>query len=423
MAKKHVIIGCSSAGLAALEKIRSITPDDEVKVVSREPHLPYSPTALPYLLAGKIKEPDIWTKDAGYFRRQTATFLPGKEVVRLLPNKKQVVYNDGTADDYDTLLIASGSEPVKPPIAGIDKVGFLGFHTLEDYHRLVSLLPGKKNVTILGAGLIGMEVAAALAELGHQVRVIEMEGRVLPLYFDEEPAAYINSVFAGNGVEILTGRRVAELNTANGKTQVICADGSSFATDLLLTCTGVRARTAFIPDCGIKLGKGVVVDRGMRTSQKDIYAAGDVAEAADFFSGAYGVGGVIPVAVQQGKVAGANMAGQETRYPGWVSMNVFNFFGNIASSVGLSMVRERDKEVLESHNKRWRRFQRLVFQDRYLVGAMFLNVEVSPGVIRYLIENRIDVGEYKQLLMRKVRETSLWLMLEAERKQTGLAGA
>jgi len=418
MAKKHLIIGCGSAGLAALEKIRSITPEDEIKVASREPYLPYSPTSLPYLLADKIKESDIWIKDTDYFRRQAATFLPGKEVVQLLPDEKQVIYSDGDTDSYDTLLIASGSEPAKPPIPGIDDVGFLGFHTLEDYYHLLPLLEGKRSVTILGAGLIGMEIAAALAERGYQVRVIEMESRVLPLYFDEEPSSYIKSIFAGRGIEILTGKRVAELNAANGKTNVICADGDTFATDILLTCTGVRARATFTQGCGIKLNQGVVVDRRMRTNQEGVYAAGDVAEAIDFFSGQYGINGIIPSAVEQGKVAGANMAGEETEYRGWVSMNVFNFFGNIASSIGLSMVSGEDKEVLERWDEHC--FQRLVFQDSHLIGAMFLNIEVDPGVIRHLIENRIDVGNYRQLLLQKVRETSLWLMLETERKQARL---
>ncbi len=419
MAKKHVIIGCGSAALAALEKIRSINSDDEIKLVSREPYSPYSPTSLPYLLAGKIKESDIWIKDPDYFIRQSATFLPGKEVARLLPDENQVIYSDGNADNYDTLLIASGSEPAKPPIPGIDEVGFLGFHTLEDYYRLLPLLEGKRNVTILGAGLIGMEIAAALVERGHQVRVIEMESRVLPLYFDEEPSAYIGSAFAGKGVEILTGTRVAELKTANGKTSIVCASGDTFATDLLLTCTGVRARTGFTQGSGIELNQGIVVDRRMRTNKEEVYAAGDVAEAMDFFSGQYGISGIIPSAVGQGKVAGANMAGEEAEYRGWVSMNTFNFLGHTASSIGLSMVSGEDKDILQRQNDG--HFQRLVFQDGHLIGAMFLNIEVNPGVVRYLIENKIEVENYKQLLSQKVRETSLWLMLEAERKQTSMA--
>jgi phenylglyoxylate dehydrogenase epsilon subunit len=418
MAKKHVIIGCGSAALAALEKIRGINSDDEISVVSMEPYLPYSPTSLPYLLAGKVKESDIWIKDEDYFHGQNATLLRGKEVVQLPPDRKQVVYGDGNSDDYDTLLIASGSEPAKPPIPGIDEVGFLGFHTLEDYHRLLPLLEGRRNVTILGAGLIGMEIAAALAERGHQVRVIEMESRVLPLYFDEEPSAYIKSAFAGKGVEIFTGKQVAELNTANGKANIICTNGDTFATDLLLTCTGVRPRTAFTQGSGIETNQGVVVDRRMQTNKEGVYAAGDVAEAVDFFSGQYGISGIIPSAVEQGKVAGANMAGEEAAYQGWVSMNVFNFLGHTASSIGLSMVGREDKEVLERQDDG--HFQRLVFQDGHLIGAMFLNIEVNPGVVRYLIENKIGVANHKQLLSQKVRETSLWLMLEAERKQAGL---
>lgn len=418
MAKKHLIIGCGSAALAALNKIRSITQDDEIKLVTKEPYLPYSPTSLPYLLAGKIKEADIWIKDADYFRQQRATLLTNKEVVQLLPEEKRVIYGDGSADSYDSLLIASGSDPAKLRIPGMDEVGFLGFHTLDDCHQLLAQLKGKKSVTILGGGLIGMEIAAALVERGYKVRVLEMEERVLPLYFDREPAEAIKSVFASKGVELFTGKRVAKLSLAKGKTTITCADGDTFVTDLLLTCTGVRARTSFLKDSDIKTNQGIVVDTRMQTSREGVYAAGDVAEAKDFFSNGLGISGIIPAAVEQSKVAGANMAGQASEYRGWVSMNVFNFFGNTASSVGLSMASGKDKEILEKRDEQ--RFQRLVFQDGHLVGAMFLNIPVDPGVVRYIIENRTEVGDHKPLLAERVRETSLWLMLEAERKQAGV---
>ncbi len=413
--RRHLIIGCGAAALSALLAIRNIAQDDEIKVVSKEPHLPYSPTSLPYLLADRIKESDIWIKNADYFHKQQAVFLPGKEVVRLLPEENKVIYDDGHWDSYDALLIASGSAAAKPPIPGIDRVNFLGLHTLEDYYRLVLLLEGKRTVTILGAGLIGMEVAIALLHRGYRVKVIEMEDRVLPLYFDEKPSSFIKSIIEEKGIEILTSKRVAELDEARGKTHILCSDGDSFVTDLLLICTGVRARTAFAQGCGLEVHQGLVVDRRMRSNKEGIYAAGDVAEAIDFFSGQKGISGVIPCAVEQGKIAGANMAGKETEYRGWISMNVFSFFGNTASSIGLSMVKGDGKEVLE----RWdgRCFQRLVFQDQYLVGAMFLNIEVNLGVIRYLMENKIDLREHKGHLFRNTREVSRKLIFEREKRR------
>ena len=174
---------------------------------------------------------------------------------------------------------------------------------------------------------------------------------------------------------------------------------------------------AFLNGTGIKLNNGIVVDGKMETNIANIYAAGDIAEARGFFDNEFGVSATIPNAVNQGKVAGANMAGEATEYEGWISMNVFNFFGHRACSIGLSAMTEEEKEVLVQKDEKQKRVKKLIFQGDRLVGAMFLNVDVDPGVILYLIEKRLDVGQYKQMLFDSTRDVSLWLGLETERKE------
>ena len=411
---KHLIIGCGSAGLTALEKIRSIKEEDEITLVTMEDCLPYSPTSLPYLLAGRVKEENIWIKDEAYFRDMKAVLATKKEVVKIIPDKKQVVYRDGESEQYDNLLITTGSDSVKPKIKGLDEVGFLGFHTLCDYHKLVRLLTNKAEVIILGAGLVGMELADAICEKGHKVQVIEKEGEILPLYFDQPAGNYIKDIFSSHGVNIFIGKEVIEMRKSKNKAELSCADGSAFSSDIVITCVGVTSRLSLVEGSGIKINRGILVDSSMRTNIDNIYAAGDVAEAIDFFSEQQGINAIIPNAVDQGKIAGANMAGQqEVSYKGWISMNVFNFFGNMASSVGLSIPHNSD-EVLEKKEDKRRYFKRLVFRNSNLIGAMFLNEEVDPGVIRYLIEHTVPIGEHKELLFEKTKEVSRWLMLKTE---------
>ncbi len=124
--RKHLIIGCGSAGLSALEQIRRINSEDEVKVVTAEDFPPYSPTLLPYLLSGKIDEASFPMRKDNYFDTMEATVARGQRVVRLLPDLKQVVYENGETESYDTLLIASGGEAIKPRIKGLDKDNFQG---------------------------------------------------------------------------------------------------------------------------------------------------------------------------------------------------------------------------------------------------------------------------------------------------------
>lgn len=152
----------------------------------------------------------------------------------------------------------------------------------------------------------------------------------------------------------------------------------------------------------------------------DIYAAGDVAETAGFFGNETGVNPILPDALSQGRVAGNNMAGKGTAYRGWIAMNIFDLFGNAVFSIGLSMPTHDGYEVLEEKRKKQKQFKKLVYKDNCLAGAMILNVDMHPGSIRYLIENKVDVGSYKEMLLKKPDETSRWLVSENERKQNKL---
>jgi len=121
--RKHLIIGCGSAGLSAAEEIRRINTDDEIKIVTSEDYPPYSPTVLPNLLSGKTEEANLPMRKDNYFDAIGATFGRDKEIIRLLPKSKEVVYKDGERETYDTLLIASGADSSCPPIKGLVESG------------------------------------------------------------------------------------------------------------------------------------------------------------------------------------------------------------------------------------------------------------------------------------------------------------
>jgi len=415
--RKHLIIGCGSAGLNAAEEIRRINSEDEIKVVTSEDYPPYSPTTLPYLLSGRMDEMKLPMRKDDYFDSINATFVRGKEVVRLLSEAKEVMYKDGETETFDTLLIASGSCPVKPDIKGLDKVGFLPFHTLRDFRILQRQLIGRKDITIYGGGLVAMELAIALLEGGYPVRLV-VRSRILRRYFDPEAESLIRAIFLSRGARLLLGEEISEVNRKNGKIQIALSKGGSAYTDILVCCIGVNARTDFIKGSGISVNKGILVDYRMMTNIKDVYAAGDVAEAPDFFTGEYGMNQTIISAMHQGRTAGSNMTGVTAEYEGWISSNIFNFFGNTAFSAGLSMPEGNGYQVLTEKDQQKPQFKKLVYEGDRLVGGMFLNVDLDPGVMLYLMRKKVDVGDYKQLLSEQPREISRWLMLETEKKES-----
>lgn len=416
--RKHLIIGSGSAGLSAAEEIRRFNAEDEIKIVAAEDYPPYSPTILPYFLAGRIDEAKLPMRKDNYFDNIKATFARGKKVTQILPKTKEVVYQDGTRETYDTLLIASGAESSQPPIKGLMESGFLGFHTIEDCNRLIKELRGKKDIAVLGAGLVGMEVAIGLMEKGYKVSVIEKEPRVLPLYFDPQAEAIIRAIFQKQGAQLLTGKEVGEIKRQQKKVEINFTSRQPVSADLLITCIGVKPRMDFLNRAGIKVNRGIVVDRKMMTSIQDVYAAGDVAEATDFFRGEYGLNQIIETAVDSGKVAGANMAGTATEYEGWISSNIFNFFGNTAFSAGLSMPTDGKYQVMTEKSEIKRQFKKMVFDGDRLVGALFINIELDPGVILYLIRKKLNLADRKSLLFKQPQEISRWLMLENKQKES-----
>lgn len=411
--KKHLIIGAGTAGLTAAEEIRRISEEDAITIVSAEDFDPYSPTVLPYLISGRISEVTLAMRKKDYFDRLKATFVKDREVARILPQTKGVVYRDGGHESYDTLLLAAGADATFPEIKGLDSSECQGIHTLKDCRHLIDQLKDTKDVAILGAGLVAIEVAMGLVEKGCRVTLI-VRSRILRVYFDEDADSIIKDILTKNGITLRYSKGIDEVNYQDGKVDITFTDGDPLRADIFLVCTGVTARTAFQEGSGITVNKGIVVDRKMETSMKDIYAAGDIAETPDFFGGEYGMNQIIETAMDGGRVAGSNMAGVPAEYEGWVSSNAFNFFKNTSFTAGIATPTGEGYEIMVEKDVEKARYKKLVFKDNRVVGAMFINVAVDPGVLISLMRNRVDVSEYKEQLFEKPREIGRWLMLRTE---------
>ncbi len=405
-ARKHLIIGAGPAALSALEAIRRNTTIDQVKLVSMEDCPPYSPASLSYLLSGRISVGQLWTKGEGYFRDLETTLVTGREVVGVVPGEKRVVYHDGSSEIYDTLLIASGAGPVNP-LAGT-KTGMraMDFRTLADCRRVLGKLKGRKDVAIIGGGLVGIKIAIALIEKGYPVSIIEKEQDMLPLYFNREAAAYIRDAFIAHKARIFSGTTIAAVKRTDGKSRIELSDGGALEADILVNAAGVKSRASFLQGTGIKMNKGIVVDRRMRSSVDGIFAAGDVAEAPGFFSDGPGMNAIVPNAVSGGGVAGANMAGGQAEYEGGIPMAALNLFGNTAFSIGLIAAQDGHSRILEQKDGSRRKFKRFVFQGEKLVGGVFVNEVVDPGTLSYLIKNRIDMSPHMEALFERTRPLS-----------------
>ncbi len=418
--KKLLIIGCGTAGLSALKKIRTIDAQHEVKLITMEPHLPYSPTSLPYLISERIQESEIPLVAEDFFHRMNAELVRGKRVERIDTRQRKVIYHDLEKESYDSLLIATGSEPLFPALPGLDKKKACCLRTLDDARDLMTKMKEIGTAIILGAGLIGMHMAECLAERGVKVKVVEMFPQILPAYFDRDASQIIQSALEEAGVECFTHRRVVEVGWGKGGCEVLVQGGEVLKAELLLVAAGVKPRIPFLEGSGIEVNDGIWVDQGMRTNDPNVFAAGDAAEAKGFLTGKRGLNPILPNAVEQGKIAGSNMAGRQVEYEGWLPMNTFNYSGHLAVSVGKLHPSEDDETGIEKE-KDGKTYKKIIHKDGRLLGAAFIHpidTQLHPGVFDYLIRKKVDIRGYEEKLLNRPAEVSLCLMHEAERRKT-----
>jgi phenylglyoxylate dehydrogenase epsilon subunit len=412
--RRQVIVGSGSAAISALRQLRKAGCEDEVLVLTMETHDPYSPMSLPYVVLGKMTRSDIRMVPGDFFSRMNAVFSRERKVISIQPAARSLILEDGGTEQYDRLLIATGSDPIMPAV--LREPGAMGFHVLDDCLALERELTQRKSIAIIGAGLVGMEMASALAAKGHEVTVVAPRERILRNYFDLETSHRIIDLFAAAGVAVkLNWGEAVKSEKRGSKTIVRFEGGDQIEADVLLACLGVRPRMDLVRGSGIETNAGICVDRQMRTSVPGIFAAGDCAEAHDFFSGRNVVNPILPSAVAQGKVAGDNMADRACEYEGSLAMNTFSFFDHLAVSVGMAAASPGDDVLVHTQNGT---YARLVFSRDTLTGASFLDADVDPGVIQYLIRRKVPIGKYRTMLVEKTREVAFWLMNEAERQET-----
>jgi len=310
-------------------------------------------------------------------------------------------------------LIATGSDPKLQPV--LVSANIPGFHIMDDYAGLKNI-EDNSRVTILGVGFVGTELAVSLTEKGHGVHLIAPRERILRPYFDADLDDIVIDLFSEKGIPIeLSWGEVTALERPNHSIAVTFDSGKKITTDVLVPAAGVTPRISFLKDSGLRINEGLVVDRTMKTSKDNIFAAGDVAEAPGFFDGNNGQSLTWPSAVEQGRIAGSNMAGVEAVYDGWLSMNAFNFFGHFALSIGEFGASEND-DVFIDKDKGKKHFRKIVCRDNRLIGANFFNVDVDGGALQYLIRNRVNIGTHQKELLNKPKEIGRWLMHESEKK-------
>jgi phenylglyoxylate dehydrogenase epsilon subunit len=412
---KHLIIGAGPAALAAAAAIRGADKSAAIKLVTREETLPYSPAMLPYLISKELSEKNLFAKGRETLEALDVQLVRGKEVVALLPDNKEVEYAGGGRESYDKLLIATGAAPLVPPVKDLPADQIYTFRTFRDFERLQKTLGQKQEIAIYGAGLVAVEAAEKLCHAGHTVTVIARSS-LLRKYFDPKSVAVLEQAFASHGCKVLAKTTLDAVKKTGDKLELQLAGGRTLTVDRLIVATGVAAN---MPAGGLipVAAGGLRVGRRMETGIPDVYAAGDVAAAPSFDNTENAPCPILPEAVQQGRVAGANMAGEAMEYKGWIAGNYLRCFDEHLFSIGVTDA-PAGADYKTYENADGSGFLKLVVKGGVLVGAEGLNQKyVHPGVFLYLIREQVPIGGSRELLLAKPREAACWLMMQHRGKR------
>ena len=361
--QRYVIVGNGVAGTTAAEHIRKNDQEGDILLLTDEDLPFYSRIRLIDYLGGDVDEAGLVVKAPAWYaerriRLQTCVRVTGGDAER------QVLRAAAGEIPYDRLLLATGSHSFVPPIIGADRQGVFAIRTIADAREISACCLRGREVVVIGGGLLGLEAGNALRRRGMRVTVVEFLPRLLPRQLDPRGAAKLRGLLENMGFTFHLGISVHAIEGGGSAERVVLDSCEVLPADLVLVAAGVRPNLELARCLGLDCNRGILVDERLRTSRAEVYAAGDVVEFAGRVYGDW------PAALEQGRIAGSNMAGATLAYRGTVVANRLKVAGIELAAVGEIDAEECCRsEVTETDTV----YRKMVYgQDGRLIGAILL---------------------------------------------------
>ena len=394
MGKRIVIIGGVAAGMKTASRLRRRDKDAEITVLERGSDVSYGACGFPYYIGGDVKEFGCFTngpqgiRDAAFFKEvKGVEVLVRHEATAVNRSEHTVTYlNRDTGETkvlpYDKLVLATGSTPVKLPIPGADLAGVHNFWFPWDVHAVnQDMMEGKvTDVVIVGAGLVGVELAEAFHKKGLNVSIVEMQDRILPQMLDKELADLIKKPVLQAGIKLYFNEKTIAIE---GDTRVtaVKTDKRAIPAQMVIVAVGVRPNVELAREAGIDIGPSgsIAVNEYLQTSDPDIYAGGDCAENTNIISKAKLFTPMGSTANKHGRVIADNIAGDEIKYPGILNTGICQVLNWQAGSTGLNETSAKKAGI---------EFESVVVPGFDRLGYM-------PGANRLILKLLAEVGTHR----------------------------
>jgi NADPH-dependent 2,4-dienoyl-CoA reductase/sulfur reductase-like enzyme len=372
---QYLIVGGGHAGAAAIEGIRAQDPGGSILMLSRENHPPYQrPPLSKGLWFGKSTKDELPIHDEGFYRERSVDLLLRREAVEIDPEHRRLWDDRGVAYDYGKLLLATGARPRRLDVEGAESEGVHSYRSLEDYLYFESYLPRFQHALVLGAGFIGMEMAAALRHAGKEVTLLYPDEYPLRRILPRGLGLFVADYYRERGVETVSGESVVRIEE-RGELIAHTTGGNEVTTQVVLAGIGVDPSTELAEAAGLEVGNGIEVDEYACTSDPHIYAAGDVAEFPYLALDRRMRLEHWDHAIQHGKAAGANMAGANRPY------TTMPFFYSDLFDLGWEAVGDVDPSF-DTH---------AVWKEEHREGVvLYLSEDVVRGALLWNVWERLD---------------------------------
>lgn len=383
MPKQYVIVGSGVAAVHAAKAIRDQDPDTEITILGEEDHLPYNRIKLTKGLFSDLHSKKVLIKKEKWYRDNRISVQQSTRVVSIHTDRQQVETAEGQLLPYHKLLLCMGARNRALTING---AGLKNVHTIRDMNdadRLKASLTSGNRVVVIGGGVQGLETAWALHEGGYQVTVIEMSSRLMARQLDESSSQQLLQILEQSGVKVILQAGVASITGEESVTGVILVDESTIPCEHVVYSIGIVPNIALAKDTGIHTRSGIVVNANMETSVPDVYAAGDIAELGGHVEGLWGG------AIEQGRIAGSNMAAAGNAvYRRAVPVTLFNAFGISLFSIGSTDESQCDLTVATQEKGI---YTRIFVKNDTMVGAISWEGAAASLVYKDAIERGISL--------------------------------
>jgi nitrite reductase (NADH) large subunit len=388
---KYIIIGNGVAGTTAASNIRKLDSSGEITILTDEALPFYSRVRLIEYLAGEVDERGLVIYKDDWYEKHNIKLSLNTPVSEIDKDKKQVITVSGERLEYDRLLIATGGFSFVPPIAGAEKKGVFTLRNLKDAEELIQYAGEKKNVLLIGGGVLGLEAGNSLRKRRHRITVVEFFPRLLPRQMDPEGADVLKAQMEDMGFTFYLGAKSKEILGKKSVTGLLLEDGTWIDTDLIIISAGVRPQAELVKPLGLTVNKGLVVNDRMETGIKDIFAAGDLIEHNERYYGIW------PAAQKQGEVAGINMGGGNAGYEGTTMSNVLKVAGIDLAAAG-DIDAEGKFETIVHKDKEKYIYKKLVIKDNILSGCILYGDISGYQKILKTIKEQKDIAQVRKAL-------------------------